>query len=131
MVYIFRLKELNTIINASQTKMYFLNKQLSGQAVPVSTYPVPLLSQKTRKKILEDKVLLQGVDPGIVTTGSFNCVKPSTLFESANRFERLQVEETVGHDISNEKEFNLDFTASMVNKAVLSTSRKMDRDRRS
>ena len=125
-----RLKKLNGVIKASQTEMYYLNKQLSGQSVPVSTNPVPLLPQKTRKSILEDKALIQGLDPGIVTTGSFSCVKPSTLFESVNRFEKLQVEETVGHDVSNEKEFNLDFTASMVNKAALSTSHRMNRERR-
>ena len=70
------------------------------------------------------------MDPGIGTTGSFSCVKLSTLFESVNRFERLQVEETVAHDVLAEEEFNLEFTASMVNKADLSTSHRMDRDRR-
>lgn len=126
-----RLRELNQLIKTSLSEMYYTNKKLRGQAAPTTPEAIRLpLSEVMKDNIKKDHAIIQGIDPGIVTTASTSSVKPSTLFESINRYQKLEMNDDVIHNARKESEVKFEFTAGMVNHAVLSTSDRLQRERK-
>lgn len=111
-------------INAQE--MYFLNKKLQNQSAPSALRPSFLLSDDNIRKLQRDKALVHGLNPSALTTVSIHCAKPSTLFESINRFELLNIP-NISHNP--EKYYAYDFTAAKVNDAVLSTIHRLKREK--
>lgn len=118
------LRKLNSSIKTNTREMYFINTRLHNQSVPSTLPPKFSLSNDTLQKLKHNKALVRGLNPGVVTTASLYCTKPSILFESVNRFELLSIEE---HEP--DKTYVYDFTAAKVNDVVLSTSRRFKREK--
>lgn len=120
-----QMRILNSSIKACGQNMYTLNKLLHNQSVSLRSKTRFVVSNEVTERLNKDKVLVQGVDPGIVTTASINCVRSGTLFESINRFQMLENEVSdIQHD------YSYVHTASKVNAAVLSTKHRMKREKR-
>ncbi|KAL0582419.1 hypothetical protein ABG067_007735, partial [Albugo candida] len=70
-----KLQVLNTSIKSEQSRMYLINKQLHNQRMPSKvTTDAFFLPQNTLENLKKNKVLIQGLDPGVVTTASFSCL---------------------------------------------------------
>lgn len=124
-----RLQELQDLIKSRQSQMYQLNKVAHGQQV-ASTNNSIVVPQVIKSRLQKSRnVLVQGIDPGIVTTASSSCVKPSALFQSINRFECLQSEDADTPKHMPHKEYNFELTASKVNQALLFTEHRLTRER--
>jgi hypothetical protein len=74
--------------------------------------------------------LIQGIDPGNVTTASIECIKPKTLFESINRYNLLYNDSMTDHQQDTIKSYAYTYKASMVNDALLLTSYRIRREKR-
>lgn len=124
-----RMKRLNSSIKASGQKLYTLNKMLHSQSISVKPKSRLVVSNELRERLKKDRVLVQGIDPGIVTTASINCVKAGTLFESINRFYMLENEVS---DIQHSQvcDYSYVHTASKVNAAALATNHRIKREKR-
>lgn len=70
--------------------MYDLNKGDHGQRQPVTQIPPTSYRNHMVQKLKEGKFIVQGMDPGIVTTAVVNSRTSKLLFESLNRFTALQ-----------------------------------------
>ncbi|KAI7886890.1 uncharacterized protein EV154DRAFT_554633 [Mucor mucedo] len=123
------MKRLNSSIKASGQKLYTLNKMLHSQSISVKPKSRLVVSNELRERLKKDIVLVQGIDPGIVTTASINCVKAGTLFESINRFYMLENEVS---DIQHSQvcDYSYVHTASKVNAAALATNHRIKREKR-
>ncbi|KAI7875835.1 uncharacterized protein EV154DRAFT_486625 [Mucor mucedo] len=98
----FRAKEKSN--HPWDTKLMFaLNKARHRQSLPISTKSLQI-PDKMKADLKNNRLLIQEVDPGIVTTAAISCVKSSTLFESLNRFQMLKNHEPCTIPISNQKE---------------------------
>lgn len=127
-----KMQELNRRIKRNQCQMYLMNKARAGQEVKVDKNEFAT-STKILSEIRKGNVLVQGIDPGIVTTASVNCTKSSTLFNSINRFQCLEDGETElvhQHDEEDLKNFRYNITARRVNQVVLSTHHRLQRERK-
>ncbi|KAG2201780.1 hypothetical protein INT47_002040 [Mucor saturninus] len=102
---------------------------LHSQSISVKPKSRFVVSNELRERLKKDRVLVQGIDPGIVTTASINCVKADTLFESINRFYMLENEVSdIQH--SQVRDYSYVHTASKVNAAVLATNHRIRREKR-
>lgn len=54
---------------------------------------IQVLSQTMERVINTNQIIIQGLDPGIVTTASVSCFSLKNLFHSINRCQLLQLEE--------------------------------------
>ncbi|CAO3632720.1 unnamed protein product [Mucor hiemalis] len=127
-----KMQELNKRIKRNQCQMYLMNKSRAGQEVKVDENKFAA-STELLSKIRKGNVLVQGIDPGIVTTTSVNCMTSSTLFNSINRFQCLEDGETkLAHQHGEEdlNFFRYDVTARRVNQIVLSTHHRLQKERK-
>ncbi|KAG2205265.1 hypothetical protein INT47_009530, partial [Mucor saturninus] len=123
------LKSVRATISNNQTEMYRLNKILHKQPLPADNINKEVISDKDITSLAKGDIVVQGIDPGVVTTASFKGVSGSLLFESINRYTALKNLDPV-ESATNEKQVSLDFTAKMVNNATFSTKHRQERHRR-
>lgn len=126
-----RLQELNGSIKNLQSKMYLLNKSKRGQKFP-STTNTMMIPRRIEQGIMDGSTLVQGLDPGVVTTAAVSCLSTQTLFESVNRYKVLEAGETVNLDAVTAKYKNHEYTytAGKINRAVLSTAHRLLREKK-
>ena len=113
-----------------QSKMYELNKQLNKQQ---SSFPAERLvvSEKNLARLKMHEVLVQSIDPGVVTTASVACLGSKRLFEDINRYQALSTQESrILFDLPGDQ-VTYDITTNMVNQATMSTSHRKEREKRS
>ncbi|KAG2201086.1 hypothetical protein INT47_010838 [Mucor saturninus] len=123
------LKSVRATISNNQTEMYRLNKILHKQPLPADNINKEVISDKDITSLAKGDIVVQGIDPGVVTTASFKGVSGSLLFESINRYTALKNLDPV-ESATNEKQVSLEFTAKMVNNATFSTKHRQERHRR-
>ncbi|KAG2193811.1 hypothetical protein INT47_002561 [Mucor saturninus] len=124
-----QLRKLNSSLKDLRYRMFALTKARHRQSLPISTnsFQIP---DKMKADLKNNRLLIQGVDPGIVTTAAISCVKSSTLFESLNRFQMLENHEPCTIPISNQKGYEYDYTANKINQAVLSNTHRLQREKK-
>ncbi|KAG2195154.1 hypothetical protein INT47_006603 [Mucor saturninus] len=124
-----QLRKLNSSLKDLRYRMFALNKARHRQSLPISTNSLQI-PDKMKADLKNNRLLIQGVDPGIVTTAAISCVKSSTLFESLNRFQMLENHEPCTIPISNQKGYEYDYTANKINQAVLSNTHRLQREKK-
>ncbi|KAI7888272.1 uncharacterized protein EV154DRAFT_566523 [Mucor mucedo] len=98
-----QLLSLNRSIKIKSSEMYDLNRGIHSQNEPTPTAGIPL-SEKSQNAIILGQAIIQGLDPGVVTTASVRATK-SSLFRSINRYSTLESLEDCDHDVENEVTF--------------------------
>ncbi|KAK4513356.1 40S ribosomal protein S27 [Mucor velutinosus] len=115
-----KVSSLKSSIKRMSSEMYMLNKRIHGQQVhqaAADAIPKPLA--------VDSNTIVQGTDPGVVTTASSVWCSSLTVFESINRFQMLQDYSDTATSLGNEETFvNYEMTANKVDNAVLSNRRK-------
>ncbi|KAG2210017.1 hypothetical protein INT47_003453 [Mucor saturninus] len=122
-----QLLSLNKSIKTKSSEMYYLNKGIHNQDEPTPTAGIRL-SEKSQNSIISGQAIIQGLDPGVVTTASISATKSSSLFQSINRYSALESLETCDHDVENEVTFEL--TAKRVKSAIIDTKHMIQRQRK-
>ncbi|KAI7877097.1 uncharacterized protein EV154DRAFT_576986 [Mucor mucedo] len=122
-----QLLSLNKSIKTKSSEMYCLNKGIHNQNEPTPTAGI-CLSEKSQNSIISGQAIIQGLDPGVVTTASISATKSSSMFQSINRYSALESLENCDHDVENEVTFEL--TAKRVNSAILDTKHVIQRQRK-
>ena len=124
-----KIRKLDSSVKVNQCRMYALNKKLHQQQ-QTSRYKTPLLSERNLKQLKSDNVLIQGIDPGVVTTASAACIRLKEIFEDVNRFQALSLDEVDEQLHTPNNQYNYQITAALVNQRTLSTSHRKERERR-
>ncbi|CEP15260.1 hypothetical protein [Parasitella parasitica] len=112
-------------IKQNQSQMYVLNKKVHGQLVPDSHAPVA--ADNLMLLLANESTIVQGVDPGIVTTATGVATTVGSLFAAINRFEAISDDKIVPHPMDAHIEFGL--TANTVNTAVISNQDRKKREK--
>ncbi|CAO0798400.1 unnamed protein product [Mucor circinelloides] len=86
--------QLSQEIQASQSRMYALNKKIHGQSIPDQA---PSINTNLVQIAANPTTVIQGVDPGIVTAASGVATSSASLFQTANRFQAISDEKMVPH----------------------------------
>lgn len=123
-----KLSSLNVRIKDAQHQMYSMNKKLHSQATISYQHDTLKIPEDVASNLSKGRTLIQGLDPGIVTTAAINCMKPQTLFESINRFEVLNNRSMDSPKHLPVKEVAFDFSAKSVDNAVLSHAHRLERE---
>ncbi|KAL9536388.1 hypothetical protein MBANPS3_012683, partial [Mucor bainieri] len=104
--------------------MYLLNKRINGQPTPQQDPPP--LDANLVSIIAKPNTVVQGIDPGIVTTASGMATTSASLFEHINRFQALSEDTARPHPKDNARKFEL--TANFVNNATLANTDRRARE---
>ncbi|CEP12397.1 hypothetical protein [Parasitella parasitica] len=112
-------------IKQNQSQMYVLNKKIHGQLVPDSHAPVA--ADNLMLLLANESTIVQGVDPGIVTTATGVATTVGSLLAAINRFEAISDDKIVPHLMDAHVEFGL--TANTVNTAVMSNQDRKKREK--
>ncbi|KAI7873180.1 uncharacterized protein EV154DRAFT_579468 [Mucor mucedo] len=125
-----QLLSLNKSIKTKSSEMYCLNKGIHNQNEPTPTAGI-CLSEKSQNSIISGQAIIQGLDPGVVTTASISATKSSSMFQSINRYSALESLENCDHDVENEVTFELtakrELTPSYLNQRQVTRSIRLKR----
>lgn len=119
------MSKLQQDILDKQSTMYLLNKRINGQPTPQQD-PPPDASLVSI--IAKPNTVVQGIDPGIVTTASGITTTSMSLLEHVNRFQALSSDTMIPHPKDNVRAFNL--TANFVNNATLANKDRRAREKK-
>lgn len=87
------------------------------------------VSDKEVKSLESNKICVQGIDPGLVTTASFAGTSTSFFFHSINRFNALAEGEPLT-PIINSHTITTDLNSKVIDQATRSTKHKRQRERK-
>jgi hypothetical protein len=110
--------------------MHELKKRLHGQSVPTESQELSI-SEELISKLKNDKVFIQGLDPGIITTASDECATSMTLFESVKRYQSLSFRRAATQPEKTKKEaYHYELTSNVVDEGVLGAQHRLYSERR-
>ena len=118
-----KMLEVTDIIKTNQFLIYTLGKKIRGQ---------PLLGIKahSRKDLLQSvsigNTIIQGIDPGIVTTATGISTLTKSPFQSINRYQAISDTKVVPHPLDHNYEFDL--TTNMINTVIMPTQDRKQRE---
>ncbi|KAF1806486.1 hypothetical protein V8B55DRAFT_1007498 [Mucor lusitanicus] len=107
--------------------MYLLNKQINGQPLPQQGPPP---NASLLPIIAKPKTIVQGIDPGVVTTALGIATTSASLFEHVNRFQALYDNDTTMPHPRDSNAHKFTLTANFVNNATLANTDRRARENR-